>query len=67
MAPWANRIDGAGFWANAKKYEFDMTLGNIRKDRQGLPIHGLLSNQAPWQGGIGSGNQNTICRNDSKR
>jgi aldose 1-epimerase len=49
MAPWANRIDGAGFWANGKKYEFDMALGNIRKDQQGLPIHGLLSNQTPWQ------------------
>jgi aldose 1-epimerase len=49
MAPWANRIAGAGFWANGKKYEFDMALGNIRKDQMGLPIHGLLPNGQPWQ------------------
>ena len=49
MAPWANRIDDTGFWANGKKYEFDMALGNIRKDQNGLPIHGLLSGSKPWQ------------------
>lgn len=43
LAPWANRMDDAGFWANGKRYNFDMTAGNIRKDNNGLPIHGLLS------------------------
>jgi aldose 1-epimerase len=49
MAPWANRIDDTGFWANGKKYSFDMALDNIRKDQRGLPIHGLLSNATSWQ------------------
>jgi aldose 1-epimerase len=49
LAPWANRIDGTGFWANGKKYEFDMTPGNIRKDQNALPIHGLLTDSTPWQ------------------
>jgi aldose 1-epimerase len=43
LAPWANRMDDTGFWANGKKYNFDMTTGDIRKDNHGLPIHGLLS------------------------
>ena len=49
MAPWANRIDGEGFWANGKKYSFNMALGNVFKDANGLPIHGLLSNSKLWQ------------------
>jgi aldose 1-epimerase len=49
LAPWANRIDGTGFWANGKKYEFDMALGNIRKDQRGLPIHGVISGLIPWR------------------
>ncbi len=49
MAPWANRIDGTGFWANAKKYNFDMERGNFRKDQRGLPIHGLLTSAMPWR------------------
>lgn len=49
LAPWANRMDGTSFWANGKKYEFDMMLGNIMKDQNSLPIHGLLSNATPWQ------------------
>jgi len=48
LAPWANRIDGTGFFANGKKYEFDFTLGNIWRDQRGLPLHGVLSNSAPW-------------------
>jgi aldose 1-epimerase len=49
LAPWANRIDDTGFWANGKKYEFDMALGNFRKDGKGLPIHGLLGTSDLWQ------------------
>ncbi len=48
LAPWANRLDDAGFWANGKKYSFDMALGNIQKDNNGLPIHGLLSASTTW-------------------
>ncbi len=48
LAPWANRLDDTGFWANGKKYSFDMALGNVRKDNNGLPIHGLLSGSEAW-------------------
>jgi aldose 1-epimerase len=49
MAPWANRMDDASFWANGRKYSFRMDVGNVRKDNNGLPIHGLLMNSAQWQ------------------
>lgn len=48
LAPWANRLDEDGFWANGKKYEFDKALGNYHKDGRGLPIHGLLGVSALW-------------------
>ena len=48
LAPWANRLDDTGFWANGKKYSFDMAMGNIRKDGNGLPIHGLLPGSVSW-------------------
>jgi aldose 1-epimerase len=46
LAPWANRLDGPAFWANGKKYAFDMDLGNVRG---ATPLHGLLSNSRYWQ------------------
>jgi aldose 1-epimerase len=48
LAPWANRMDDTGFWANGKKYNFDEAMGNFRKDNHGLPIHGLLSGLTKW-------------------
>ncbi len=48
LAPWANRLDDTAFWANGKKYNFDMSLGNVRKDGYGLPIHGLMPASASW-------------------
>ena len=45
LAPWANRLDEQGFWANGKEYKFNMTLGNVRG---AIPIHGLLSNSPYW-------------------
>jgi aldose 1-epimerase len=48
LAPWANRLDETAFWANGKKYTFNLGLGNIHTDGRSLPIHGLLSNAA-WQ------------------
>ncbi len=45
LAPWANRMSELGFWANGKKYAFNMTLGNLRGD---LPMHGLLQNSKLW-------------------
>lgn len=45
LGPWANRLDETAFYANGKKYSFNMDLGNVRGP---LPIHGFLST-APWQ------------------
>src|SRR6266850_721140 len=30
LAPWANRMAGAGFWANGKKYVFNSDIGTVR-------------------------------------
>ena len=49
LIPWANRLDGDGFWANGKKYNFDPAMGNYRKDGNGMPIHGLLGASALWR------------------
>ncbi|HXA66325.1 MAG TPA: aldose 1-epimerase [Bryobacteraceae bacterium] len=45
LAPWANRLGEQAFWANGKKYPFNMTLGNVRGP---IPIHGLLSSSGFW-------------------
>ncbi|HXP85489.1 MAG TPA: aldose 1-epimerase [Bryobacteraceae bacterium] len=46
LAPWANRLDEQDFWANGKKYTFNMTLGNVRG---ALPIHGMLATSPLWE------------------
>ena len=37
LAPWANRLDEAAFWANGKKYNFNLDLGNVRPGQQNHP------------------------------
>src|SRR5262245_11284274 len=46
LGPWANRLDEQAFYANGKRYAFDMDLGNVRG---AIPIHGFLSTAAKWQ------------------
>jgi aldose 1-epimerase len=46
LAPWADLLNEPAFWANGKRYAFNMELGNVRGD---MPIHGLLANSALWQ------------------
>ena len=46
LAPWADRLDEQAFYANGRRYAFDMTLGNIRGAN---PIHGFLSSTDRWQ------------------
>jgi len=46
LAPFANRLDEDAFYANGKKYNFDMELGNVRG---AVPIHGYLSGTSHWQ------------------
>ena len=46
LAPWANRLDEQAFYANGKKYPFNMSLGNVRGDH---PIHGFTSFNPYWR------------------
>jgi aldose 1-epimerase len=46
LAPFANRLDETAFYANGKKYAFDMTLGNVRGP---IPIHGFVTTTDQWQ------------------
>lgn len=46
LAPWGNRLDQQAFWANGKKYAFDMGLGNVSG---ATPIHGLISFSPFWR------------------
>jgi aldose 1-epimerase len=49
LAPWANRIDGDAYWANGKNYILNSDLGNLRRDPNGLAIHGLLLFASDWR------------------
>jgi len=46
LAPWGNRLDQQAFFANGKKYIFNMTLGNVRGT---IPSHGFLSTSSAWK------------------
>ena len=46
LAPFANRLDELAFYANGRKYNFDMELGNVRGP---IPIHGFITNAADWK------------------
>ncbi len=46
LAPWADLLNEPAFWANGKKYIFNLGLGNVRGN---MPIHGLLVNSPLWQ------------------
>ena len=46
LGPWANRLDEPAFYANGRKFAFDMELGNVRG---AIPIHGFLTTTNLWQ------------------
>ena len=46
LAPFANRLDETAFYANGKKYNFDMEMGNVRGP---IPIHGYVTNSMQWK------------------
>jgi aldose 1-epimerase len=46
LAPWADLLDEPAFWANGKRYAFNMELGNVRGN---MPGHGLLINSSLWR------------------
>ncbi len=49
LAPWANRLDRDGFYANGKKFLLNPALNNFRRDGNGNPIHGLLVFAPQWK------------------
>ena len=49
LAPWANRLDEPAFYANGKKYIFNLGLGNVRAGSDNHPNHGFLTNASEWQ------------------
>jgi aldose 1-epimerase len=49
LAPWANRLDSDSFWANGKKYNLNPDVVNVRRDGNGLAIHGLVLFASDWQ------------------
>lgn len=49
LAPWANRLDEDGFWANGKHYALNRGLKNVRSDQNNHPIHGLLTFSSEWE------------------
>jgi aldose 1-epimerase len=46
LAPWADLLDEQAFWANGKRYGFNMSLGNVRGV---MPGHGLLTQSPLWE------------------
>jgi aldose 1-epimerase len=46
LGPWADRLDEQAFFANGRKFAFDMQLGNIRGD---MPIHGFVTTTDQWK------------------
>jgi aldose 1-epimerase len=49
LAPWANRLDEDGFWANGKRYALNPSLGNVNRDGKQKPMHGLLNYSPKWE------------------
>jgi len=49
LAPWANRLDSDAYWANGKRYLLNPDAATVRRDGNGLPIHGLLLFASAWR------------------
>ena len=49
LAPWANRLDTDSYWANGRKYLLNPDAAALRRDGNGLAIHGLLLFASDWQ------------------
>ena len=46
LAPFANRLDETAFYANDKKYNFDLELGNVRGP---IPSTGFVNGSKVWE------------------
>jgi aldose 1-epimerase len=49
LAPWANRMDPDAFWANGHEYKLNPAVVNIRRDANGVAIHGLVIFVSDWK------------------
>ena len=49
LAPWANRMDPDTYWANGRQYALNPGAADLRRDSNGLAIHGLLLFASDWQ------------------
>ncbi|HEX4567585.1 MAG TPA: aldose 1-epimerase [Vicinamibacterales bacterium] len=46
LAPFANRLDETAFYANGRKYNFDLEVGNVRGP---IPSTGFVNGSKAWQ------------------
>ncbi len=46
LAPFANRLDETAFYANGKKYNFDLEIGNVRGP---IPGTGFVNGTKTWE------------------
>ena len=42
LSPWANRLGSDQYQVNGGRYQLNRSLGNLRLDKHGLAIHGLV-------------------------
>jgi aldose 1-epimerase len=45
LGPWIDRLDEQAFFANGRRFPFDMLLGNVRGD---MPSHGFVTTTDRW-------------------
>jgi aldose 1-epimerase len=45
LGPWADRLDEPAFFANGRRYAFDLQLGNVRGE---MPSHGFVTTTDQW-------------------
>src|SRR5437870_12250205 len=48
LYPWANRLSGFSYEAAGRRVDLDPDSPLLRKDPNGLPIHGLLNASPHW-------------------
>src|SRR5262245_51392946 len=46
VGPWIDRLDEPAFFANGRRYAFDMQLGNVRGE---MPSHGFVTTTDRWR------------------
>ena len=49
LAPWANRLAGGHFWADAKQYLLNPRLGTVHVSTDAIAMHGMLTSSSLWK------------------